>query len=777
LAKKVVDAEVVEGEEELDPTDLRALFFRDIPLSDDKDSDASREKVEQDLKALLKDAHDTRVDLDNNLMHWNDLAEGIAPPKNFPWPNSSNLHIPVAETKLNEVHSAARQTVIRGDQLFAVSSVGDPLKPQLTAKVEQYINYKATMEAPLKARFSDIVWAALRDGMAIAHVYYREEPEDIPQIKSYRGVQEFLKAFPDQEESGLTKGQYQKVLDKFAKGVKVVRLLEREERVKRGPAVDVVELQDFYMSPMTSIRTEHARLVGKLFTLRKPEIRAQGEREGWDEDAIERVVTSHDSGKQDQATQLKDQIEGIARSFTEREKNGDFVLFHGIYRADLNGDGFEEKYLVTFHYLSGALLGGVSFPYVHGRDNFIPVRVKRRPNRFLARGLCQMLDDINVEVNTQHNQRIDSRTISTVPSFKAKKTARDDGFDPSRPDSRFFPGKVWWLTDLASVEQFEIRQTDTSESMQEESALMSLADRQVGATAARSGQVSKDDPRAAASKTRMMLSATDARLDDYFEQIAGDGEDNEGLDAVGQQFFSLLYQFFDGESETLPFMRGLSGASELSATPGAAPTPQPQPTPNQGPLGTMGAAAAPGGPSSAGLPPAAALPGGPLSPEGQPQTLAVPGGAPMVMPPGGAQPPAPPPTAVTITLADLEAAQGKIRIGLAKTSSAHNPENALMRFMQGYSLLVQDPLVGGNPKGRLALDRKLLDLLRLENPEQYLPPDAQTAQQWIQMQSAIVAAQQASKGGRPGARNRGGARTPSAGGAGGGPGPAGGGPK
>jgi len=76
----------------------------------------------------------------------------------------------------------------------------------------------------------------------------------------------------------------------------------------------------------------------------------------------------------------------------------------------------------------------------------------------------------------------------------------------------------------------------------------------------------------------------------------------------------------------------------------------------------------------------------------------------------------------------------------------------LMKFMQIYSLLINDPLVGGRPAGRLELNRKLLSLAREENPDQFLPKDEQEAAQ-------IMLAMQVAQAGAAGGENKGHART------------------
>jgi hypothetical protein len=133
---------------------------------------------------------------------------------------------------------------------------------------------------------------------------------------------------------------------------------------------------------------------------------------------------------------------------------------------------------------------------------------------------------------------------------------------------------------------------------------------------------------------------------------------------------------------------------------------------------------------------------------------------------------------VDVKRADLEV-RGRLKVMLAKTSSAMNPDVMFLKFMQVFSLIKDDPLVGGNPKAHLALIKNLLNYSRAENPDQYLP-DQQSQDQILknpQLPAIIqaLAMQMAQKMTGKGPRQKGGgharyrggekkAATPSAGG-------------
>lgn len=684
--EKVLESEVLVPTEPsqtgLTQEELVELFFRKVNLSDEQE-----QLVVADLDKCVKDAFESRNDLDDMLARWNDMAEGIATPKNFPWPNSSNLFIPVTEVHMNNVHSAARQTLLKGESLYYVRSVGGMETDfDTAAKLERFMGYKANVELPLIDRFSQLIWCAERDGTVIAQIQWQVKKGKVREIAVYTSTVQFLEQHPTPEDAGLSQKQYNNVVEKLKVGNRVV-LVEATERVlEKGPVISIVQLADFLMSPMSSIRTEFAKFVGKVFTMNKDQLNRAKKFDDWDN--VDDVISTKEDGRKDMSTQLKDDIEGIVR----RSGKGEFVLVDGIHHFDLDDDGVDEKYLAVYHPLSKKLLMYLHYPYLHDKDCFVALRLKKRPNRFLGRGLPQMLEDINFEINTQHNQRIDSRTITTVPTFKAKATAKTK-FDPTRADQRFIPGRVFYLDNFDDVAQFDIRPTDMGESLQEESTLMSMADQQTGSGQLRSGQETKQDPRAPAAKVSMLLNQSNVRLDDYFEELAGSAPDNEGFNAIGEQILELYYQFFDDDMAKLPMLK---------------PNLQPE-----------------------------------LDDNNKPKT-------------------------VTMKREDF-LLRNRMKVQMAKISTLHNPDAMLMRYMQLFSLLINDPLVGQRPEGRMNLIKTLLTLSREENTDKYLPKDVNEASQAMGV-AQIMAMMQ--KGGGPGgsqagARNRNGAlkpATPAAGG-------------
>ena len=169
-------------------------------------------------------------------------------------------------------------------------------------------------------------------------------------------------------------------------------------------------------------------------------------------------------------------------------------------------------------------------------SNYFPLRLIKRDDRLLGMSLIEDISDLSMEIDILHRMRINSRTITHVPSFKAVSSAKDK-FDPSRPQYRFQPGVTFWLNDIKDVEMFDIKPVDLSGSIEEENYLMQIINLVTGADSGLSGQATPLDPRAPARKQQEMLRQSSNRIDDYVEALLGP------FAQMGSFMLDLYYQF------------------------------------------------------------------------------------------------------------------------------------------------------------------------------------------------------------------------------------------
>ena len=298
------------------------------------------------------------------------------------------------------------------------------------------------------------------------------------------------------------------------------------------PEIGTIQLKDLVIVPITISNQNRARFLGKRLWLRKSELKKREKEKIYEN--VDAVLSKEPSKDLDTITAFQNSVEGIS----EPEKKEDYEVLHGIYKKDLDGDGIEEKYLVTYATESGVRLQLDRYPFYHGNDFIKLSWFKKRVNRILGRGVAQMLEDLHVESSIQARHRINSKAIVNSPQFKADETLKDR-LDPGRPENQVRPGGFWWLPGnmLDKVKAVDMPEQDLGESDREEALIAQAADNLVGASELRSGRETPFDPRAPAAKTALLLNQSSIRLDDFiFGFIL---KENECLDIA----LKLYYQF------------------------------------------------------------------------------------------------------------------------------------------------------------------------------------------------------------------------------------------
>ena len=123
------------------------------------------------VKLLLRQAWeewDTNTsNLRSKLRRANDLMEGVKEPKSFPWPDSSNLHIPLIEIHIIICHSVVAATMLDMDPIWYVKALIEGLGENVDKDIEKFLHWKSKSEWFIDTVLSDIYWTTYRDGTGI----------------------------------------------------------------------------------------------------------------------------------------------------------------------------------------------------------------------------------------------------------------------------------------------------------------------------------------------------------------------------------------------------------------------------------------------------------------------------------------------------------------------------------------------------------------------------------------------------------------------------------
>lgn len=512
------------------------LYRRQEVLNEDQ-----KKKVKEILNNVFREWDTNTSLLRTKLRKANDLMESIKEPKDFPWVDSSNLHIPIIETHITILHSVVSSTMLDNDPIWYVKIKRDNVPEGVDSEIESFLNSVCKIELKIDSTLSDIYWNAYRDGLAVGDLDWVEEYETQFDILNFTDPEAFLTHFPTPTAAGVNPKQFNEMINQTNTEEGLQIKVEEYVNVYRGPKLRMVELKDLVVVPTGSPSFEYAMFIGDMFVQRADFFKRLVKQEWYNPDEVALMLKNSglDSAA-DEGTRAQDRIEGISRQRVT--KADEYWCMQGILKCNLSDDEMapEKKYLVVFEPKSKALVRFECYPYIHNRIKYIPWRFKKRPGRLIGQSIYDQLGDINEEVDTQHNQRVDSRTITTVPSF-----VRVDSFafDPTRKSQRFYPGVTFSVTNFNQFKQLEIKQTDMGQSMQEEQNLMYLAELRTGATSLRGGQGLRSDPRAPFKKIQAQLQQSDIRVDDHMREL------RIGTAEVGSQILELYYQYA-GETVT-----------------------------------------------------------------------------------------------------------------------------------------------------------------------------------------------------------------------------------
>lgn len=497
------------------------------------------------VKRIMKDVYlewKTNTRLQNNkLRRAIDRLEGVSEPKDYPWQDSSNLNIPYTEIQILVACDIASMTMIDADPTFFIKEMlpareGHP-EELVDPKIEWWLNWVFKKQLNLDEEARMAILLAFRDPLSLMVMDWVVETPKEYSVQIFETVKDLQERFPTPKDAGVSQDTYDSWIGQIGIGNEPLEL-EIEERVVRyrGPKARVVELKDFVRSPVACPDLKYTLFHGDQFRERRGYFTSKVKLKWFYQIETEKMLEGQAQNNAiDDISQQLDVIEGISSNRTTPDE---YDCVRGNLRIDLNDDGEEEFYHVVYNPAHDRLLRMERYPYWHNRSNYIPFRIRRKPNRLLGRCFMDMLFDINEEINTQHNQRIDSRTITTVPSFKINANEVDLIALMGRNDQKFYPGCKFVLSNINNMQQLETK-VDFQGTLQEEQNLMAIGDMLTGtgSSGVRSGRESVKDPRASGKKTQELLGQSNQRIDGYIRELS------PALCEAASQTLEFYYQF------------------------------------------------------------------------------------------------------------------------------------------------------------------------------------------------------------------------------------------
>ena len=345
--------------------------INNINIADDLDA-TELDKISRQCKEDFKNDVDSRSDWEENVEEWIKLANQVVEKKTYPWPNASNVKYPLVTVAAMQFAARAYPSLVPANgNVVNCKVVGfdpDTTKSQAAQRISKYMTFQCLDEMSFWEEDMDKALINVPIvGTVFKKTYYSSDYQ--------KNISELVLA------KDLVVNYWAKDLEK-ARKTQILYLTNREveERKRQGLYSDV------------DLGTPYFEQIGKLHTQEKA---------------------------------------GIGNAPAENDKSTPYTILEQHTWYDLDDDGYEEPYIVTFDYKSGKVLRIIarySEDTIHvGADNklvkIVPIEYYTKygflPNPdggFYDLGFGLLLGPINHSVNTIINQLVDAGSLSNLQS-------------------------------------------------------------------------------------------------------------------------------------------------------------------------------------------------------------------------------------------------------------------------------------------------------------------------------------------------------------------------
>src|SRR3990167_3342949 len=503
------------------------------PISDEKMSD-----LEKEIKRVLEDSRTNTQTMRRRLNSLNDMLEGVAQEVDYPFPNASNTDVKAAIGTVRTL----RSTMVRAlfpdpDRAFVVSIDKDDLRGDANI-VEDAFNWKAAHENNLIEALKDAIVPTFRDGISFLQGIWERRSEKVIDYNSYATTDDFLADYPEPKDAGVSEQKFTDILSHLSEPDTSLDVSFESDMVKKdAPEFSIVSLARFYWYPLSAKSLEDCELYGIRMEESESTMRRKQKTKEYGKMVVDECLSAVKEGSAvvDLWDRSRDFIEGISRQSIANRK--DFENFRLVMTMDLDEDGLPEKYMGVFNLAKGKFLNFDRYKIRHNIDFLVPLRFIRRDDRLLGPSLLYDGMDLFQEINDIHRSRNNNRMITDSAGFIAEDDLKDS-VEQSLLNWR--PGVVIWVPKglMAGVQQQQFQnRSNTQNSLDEENGLRGYVEFIIGPTQGLSGQETKGDAGAPATKHLSKIRQAGYRVDDYIDEF------KRSFPQIGKLALALYYQY------------------------------------------------------------------------------------------------------------------------------------------------------------------------------------------------------------------------------------------
>ena len=482
-------------------------FFRGgMPLPLDrrmKDGRTLKEHLEKDVIGWLQEAieaHQPRINLIRRLEK---LYRGEKPPKSFPYEGCHNTSIPVTRSRVDAVVVRIFDAAFGQAKMFIVKPQ-TPEMVELQKPTEDALEWWQKHQVQLKKKLYSPSMQAIKTGTGFVYM---------PFVNKKRTV-----VRPAVSGDEMNPNVKSVTINTSGGGVPGVK-----ETVTTFSGPDVISLDriDVVWSPEAT-DIQDALVCGFKTELRKPQVEIRVKQGFYLPDTMEKISKSSRS---------KEKTSRAAGKGLKLQDKADIYEIWQVWaKYDVDGDGEEDDIVLSVNVSSKTVMRGMFNEFFDGFRPLIPITFYPLENSIDGEGLCEIMEKVQEEIDSVHNQRLDrmDQINSRITIAMA-----NCGLD----DFQAVPGTIWFVHDSPQNVIMELERSDIYPSTwQEESLLNNYADQLSGVTPAVMGQTTSERP--VAKETFAMLQEANKKF-----KFGIDNYRDNTLNRIGQVAVEQMAQF------------------------------------------------------------------------------------------------------------------------------------------------------------------------------------------------------------------------------------------
>lgn len=433
MSEKWKGGSVATEDKRLDATHPESRTEKVIELSKERSDD-----VYSEVKSAIK----KREYWHTKMHEFYKRRYGIRAEKTFPWPNCSNITIPLIDSRIRSLKPVYLNAVFAVSPMVTIEvhAGEDPEKARRVEAFYEWLVYSRMTNT--RKKIAHLLDSMVVYGFGVMKAAWRYETERVHRALEIKSLDaELLRVGADRdsvpseviEQAAITQlglnPEYESdrkaiasVVSQWKSGAKIIEVSVQKVTYD-APDWMPIAPWDVVVPWDSPDDVDRLPWITHIVRLTPQEVLDLAESGRYDKEPAKRAADSMSNRTTSQEAMLsvfeqyRVQREGLLGSNVSKPT---LVEIWEIYFwHDLNGDGLMERCVMDVAAETGDVLKVRQFPYEHAQWPFAKFNLEETEDRWYApRGITEMLWDLNEEINATHNMWLDRQTMQNAMSFK-----------------------------------------------------------------------------------------------------------------------------------------------------------------------------------------------------------------------------------------------------------------------------------------------------------------------------------------------------------------------